>query len=173
MRYFTSSTLFCLLLTLVPSSVCAFDLGDRSLGIGVNRNGFLLEGAFFDQAQWHHGFYVGFGGWAKSEEGEPLDGYFPWVDYAETEWAAAYSLHGGYAFRPNREVGFGLGLGLSFRDNYRHGTSPVTGLEWKVDAPDDSEVGPHGWVEIGEPRGKALRVQYGPARLGATFQWRY
>jgi hypothetical protein len=166
--------LLCALLScLYAGPVQAFSAGERSLGIGVNRNGFLLEATLYSQTSWQHGFYFGLGGWALDEQGLPLDGYFPWVEYGNRDWSAAYSLHGGYAVRPSRAVSMGIGVGLSFRDYYLHGTSPVTGLEWKVDAPDENNVGPHAWIELGQSRGKAVRVQYGPARVGVSMHWRY
>lgn len=142
-----------------------------SAGIGANRNGVLLETTLYGRSAWHHGAYLGVGAIAAKKEDLPLEANFGWVNYAQRGLQSAISVHGGYACRFTRSLSAGIGLGLSSRNYYLYGTSPVTGMEWRISGPTETRAGCHGWVEVAMTKGCGLRFQYGPARFGASVQW--
>ncbi len=133
--------------------------GVMNTGLGVNTSGYVLETASYDWKQHTVGFYGGSGGGTWGGAGA---------------WASVFFTHAGYAQVVNRTLSYGIGLQLVWRTavvqlvSYTpYGTIRAGG------GAESFGVGPHAWIEVGQPLGIASRIQIGPAGVGLTLHWRY
>ena len=118
-----------------------------SIGVGANRLSPLFEYDSYMGQDQRFGAYVGLGMRTAS---------------IGTGAASLVTLHFGPSFRPDPYWRLGIGI------EHHHVSASTGSIGIAAD-----EWGPHGWFELGYPRGFAVRTQIGTEGAGITAHWRF